>query len=134
VFGAAATLIVIAVFSVGLGLAGTPSIQRRMEADRKRVEDLRNIGNAINLWLQRSPNAALPVTLADLKSGVRAADPETNAAYEYHTKPGTSYELCADFFAPSGDEHARFGYRSGFWEHGKGRSCFALDASKAVPY
>ena len=133
-FGGAATLIVIAAFSVGLGLAGTPSKQRRMEADRKRIEDLRNLGNAINLWIQRSPNTALPVTLADLKGGVHAADPETNAAYEYHPKPGTTYELCADFFVPSGDEQARFGYRSGFWEHGSGRSCFVLDASKAVPY
>ncbi len=134
VFGAAATLIVIAAFFGGLGLAGTPSKQRRMEADRKRVEDLRNLGNAINLRLQRSPNAALPVTLADLRSGAHTADPETAAPYEYHAKPGTTYELCADFFAASGDERARFGYRSGFWEHGSGRSCFILDASKAVPY
>src|SRR5260370_3197540 len=87
-----------------------------MEADRKRVEDLRNLGNAINLRLQRSPNAALPVTLADLRSGARTTDPETAAPYEYHTKPGTTYELCANFFAASGDERARFGDRSGFWE------------------
>src|SRR6266568_5165269 len=49
VFGTAATLTVIATFCIGLGVAGTPSRQRQMEADRKRVEDLRNIGNAIKL-------------------------------------------------------------------------------------
>jgi len=134
VFGAGATLIVIGAFAVGLGLAGTPSKQRRMEADRKRVDDLRNLGNAINLRLQQSPNAALPVTLADLRTGALTTDPETKWSYEYHAKSGTSYELCADFFAQSGDEGARVGYRSGFWEHGSGRSCFTLDASKAVPY
>src|SRR5438093_145449 len=50
VFGTAAVLAVVATFCIGLGVAGTPSRQRRMEADRKRVEDLRNLGNAIKLW------------------------------------------------------------------------------------
>jgi hypothetical protein len=136
IFGAGATLVVIAAFCIGLGVAGTPSKQRRIEADRKRVEDLRNLGGAIKLYHDRDSNAAIPVTLADLKSGSRTTDPETGKAYEYHPKPGTGFELCADFFAASSDEgsHVRYGYPSNFWEHGNGRSCFSLDASKAVPY
>jgi hypothetical protein len=132
IFGAAATLVVIAAFSIGLGVAGTPSKQRRIEANRKRVEDLRNLGFAIKVHHDRDPSAAIPVTLADLKNGSRTTDPETGAAYEYHPKTGGAYDLCANFTAAS--ENPRVGYSSNFWEHGTGRSCFSLDASKAVPY
>ena len=134
IFGAVATLVVIAAFSVGLGVAGTPSIQRRIEADRKRVDDLRNLSFAIKAWHDRYANGRIPATLAELKGGSRTTDPETVAPYEYHPQAGTSYELCADFTAASSDEGARIGYSSNFWEHGKGRSCFVLDASKAVTY
>jgi hypothetical protein len=136
IFGAAATLVVAAAFSIGLGVAGTPSAQRRIEADRKRVEDLRNLGYAIKLRHDQDPSAVIPVTLANLKGSPRTTDPETGAAYEYHPKSGAAYDLCANFVAASSDEgsQVRYGYQSNFWEHGKGRSCFALDASKPVPY
>jgi len=130
VFGTAASLAVIATFCIGLGVAGTPSKQRLIEADRKRVEDLRNLGNAIKL--SYDANAALPATLANLKN--RLTDPETAAPYEYHPRTGTSYELCANFFSEDDAESRRAYYQSTFWAHGKGRGCFVLDASKAVPY
>ena len=136
IYGVSATLVVAASFSIGLGVAGTPSKQRRIEADRKRVEDLRNLAYAIKLNHDQNPNAPIPATLANLKSGSRTTDPETGAPYEYNPKSGTAYELCAGFFEASSEEgtHARYGYQSNFWEHGKGRSCFSLDASKTVPY
>ena len=136
IFGAAATAVVIGSFCIGLGVAGTPSQQRRIEADRKRVDDLRQLGSAIKLWHDQARNAAIPATLAGLKSGSRTTDPETGAAYEYHPRQGTSFELCANFAAASGDEgsRARYGYPTNFWEHGKGRSCFLMDAAKTVPY
>ncbi len=129
VFGVAATLTVIATFCIGLGVAGTPTKQRQMEADRKRVEDLRNLGNAIKLWHEK--NGAIPAALGDLNS--RMTDPETGAAYEYHPKTGTAYELCANFHSDEGRDR-RAAYPSNLWEHGSGRSCFTLDASKPVPY
>jgi hypothetical protein len=132
VFAAVAAAVAIATFSVGLLLAGTPSKQRQLEADRKRVDDLRNLGAAINLRIQQNPNATLPATLAELRSA-RITDPETNAPYSYLAKGGTSYELCADFSAASDEERSRYGNPSTFWAHGTGRSCFALDASKSVP-
>ena len=136
IFGAVAMLVVMAAFSIGLGVAGTPSKQRRIEADRKRVEDLRNLGYAIKLYHDQDPSAAFPVKLADLKGGLRATDPETGADYEYRRKSGGAYALCADFFAASSDEgsRVRYGYQSNFWEHGKGRTCFSLDVAKTVPY
>jgi hypothetical protein len=55
-------------------------------------------------------------------------------AYEYHPKQGTAYELCATFSWEDRPDGGRRPYAPNFWEHGKGLSCFALDASKAVPY
>jgi Domain of unknown function (DUF5671) len=134
-FAAGATLAVAAAFLIGLGVAGTPSQQRRIEADRKRVEDLRNVAYAIQRRHGQDPQATLPATLADLKLPTpRLADPETNAPYEYRRGAGNSYELCANFSAESSADGAREYYPSNLWAHGKGRSCFALDASKAVPY
>jgi hypothetical protein len=135
-FGAAATLIVAAAFSIGLGVAGTPSVQRRIEADRKRIEDLRNLGYAIKLHHDQDTSAAIPLKLTDLKGGLRTTDPETGAAYEYHPKSDGVYELCADFAVASSDKGSplRYGYQSIFWEHNKGKGCFSLDASKTVPY
>jgi Domain of unknown function (DUF5671) len=136
VFAASATLAVIAACSIGLGVAGTPSIQRRIEADRKRVEDLRNLAFAIKQW--HDAHATIPPTLADLRNqprpAFRMADPETNAAYEYRPKTGTSYELCASFYSDDARDGLRTTYPPNFWDHGKGQSCFPLDAAKAVPY
>jgi len=58
----------------------------------------------------------------------------SSLAYEYHPKQGTAYELCATFSWEDRPDGGRRPYSPNFWEHGKGRSCFALDASKAVPY
>ncbi len=135
-FGGAAAMAVIASFSIGLGVAGTPAKQRQLEADRKRVEDLRNLGAAIKLW--HDADSTIPATLADLmnkpRSVPRMTDPETGLAYEYHPKQGTAYELCANFLWEDRPDGAQRSYSPNFWEHGKGRNCFALDASKAVPY
>ena len=134
VFGMAATLAVLASFFVGLGLAGTPGKQRHIEADRKRVEDLRNLAYAIKRWHNEN-QAAAPSALPDLKPPVPSlTDPETGAPYEYHPKTGTSYELCATFASEERPYATRNGYSSNFWAHRSGRNCFALDASKAVSY
>jgi hypothetical protein len=126
-FGTAATFAVIATFCIGLGVAGTPAKQRQLEADRKRVEDLRSLAAAIKL--RREASGVVPASLSDLKSP-RMTDPETGAAYEYHSKSGTAYELCATF---SFEEAAESHRAPNFWVHGRGRSCFALDAAKAAP-
>jgi len=135
-FAVAAALAVFATFSIGLAVAGTPAKQRQMEADRKRVEDLRNIAAAVKMW--HEADSTIPPTLADLlnkkRSVPRMTDPETSVAYEYLPKQGTAYELCANFLWEDRPDASRRGYSPNFWEHGKGRGCFALDASKAVPY
>jgi uncharacterized membrane protein YidH (DUF202 family) len=132
-FGIATGAAVVVSFCVGLGVAGTPSAQRQIEADLKRVQDLQRIANVINIWHKRSDIeksfAPLPATLSDLRakglSPSQIVDPETRIPYEYHTKSDTSYQVCATFSAAK--DQAR---GTQFWYHGKGRTCFTLDASQ----
>ena len=134
-FGIAATAVVVTGFCIGLGIAGTPSRQRKMEADSKRVEDLKMIANAIYFRYQRSQTdktiAPLPASLNDVPGNAAgrsyALDPETEAPYIYHPKSKTAYELCATFTAPSESDRWR---ADNFWYHGKGQTCFTLDASR----
>ncbi len=111
-----------------------------MEADRRRVQDLRTISQAVHFWWQRTglnrssfnqPANQLPGGLSELiGKGVNTSqtlDPETKTAYEYHIKSGTTYELCATF---SGAEESDQVPRTEFWHHGKGQTCFTLDASQ----
>ncbi len=49
-FAGGSAVAVIAAFCIGLGVAGTPSQQRQIEADAKRVEDLRALAMAIKAW------------------------------------------------------------------------------------
>lgn len=131
-FGMGATAVVVAAFSIGLGIAGTPAVQRRIEADHRRVQDLRAISQAIHFRYQRDGKSGepLPATLSELAGkGIQPAqtsDPETGASYEYRVKSGTVYELCAVFSGPQEADQFR---QTQFWYHEQGRTCFTLDAS-----
>jgi hypothetical protein len=141
IFGVGSAIVVVSSFCIGLGLAGTPSQQRKMEADARRIQDLRSMANAIKLWHDRAvrsdPSSTLPATLADLTarhvitSGL--TDPETRQPYEYHLKSGSGYELCANFNAESESTRSG-GIYSTFWDHRRGKVCFALEASQPVPW
>ena len=131
-FGLGAAAAVVAVFSIGLGVAGTPGVQRRIEADRRRVQDLRAVAGAVHFWNQRAgtTDEPLPATLTQLAGkgvqGSQLADPETGMRYEYRAKSGTAYELCAVFSAPQEEDQVR---QTQFWYHVGGRTCFTLDAA-----
>ncbi len=137
-FGIGAAAVVVASFSIGLAVAGTPSAQRQVEADRRRVQDLQGIASAIYSWHKRSESdkasPSLPPSLAALASrGIikasQAVDPESSAPYEYEVKSESGYELCANFSAAEETDRGR-GLAAQFWYHGKGRTCFTLDASR----
>jgi uncharacterized membrane protein YidH (DUF202 family) len=134
-FGVAAAAAVVVSFCIGLGVAGTPSAQRHLEADAKRVQDLRTIAYAINAWHRRAGRensyTPLPAALSDLSATgftpSNMVDPESKIPYLYHPKEGTEYELCATFSAPEENNQFRATH---FWSHGKGQTCFSLDASR----
>ncbi|HEY3837055.1 MAG TPA: DUF5671 domain-containing protein [Bryobacteraceae bacterium] len=132
-FGVGATAAVVVAFALGLGVAGTPAAQRRVEADVRRTQDLQSVARAIHFWYEREKGsgAPLPASLTDLVGkGLQRSqtlDPETRTTYEYRVRNGSAYELCGVFVAA---EEAGRGYRSQFWYHGPGRNCFSLDAAK----
>jgi hypothetical protein len=109
-------------FCFGMASAGTPAVQRRLEADNRRVQDLRSIANSL------SAMPSLPQSLPD----VHIADPETGRPYEYTVKTAKQYELCATFAAAS-DIGSRQN-ASHFWSHPKSRACFTLDVARPVPW
>jgi hypothetical protein len=132
-FGIAALAAVLASFCVGLGVVGTPSEQRHLEADLKRVQDLQRIASAINVWHTRmkieNSFTPLPSKLSDLSgkgvSPSQIVDPESKIPFDYQVKSETEYTLCATFSAVEDQAQVRQ-----FWHHGKGKTCFTLDASQ----
>jgi len=132
-FALAAALAVVAVVAVGFAMSGSPTAQRSVSADRQRVEDLQAIARELHLQRGRTGGAGLPEQLDQVAFGqpgvrLRLKDPATQAAYEYHKRGQTSYDLCAVFATAS---EARPEGRPRFWDHPQGRYCYALDSTVA---
>ncbi len=115
---------------VGLSMAGTPVAQRKLEADSRRVQQLRSIASAMQIWFSHQDASQTPVLPARLDElvghGVDSAqiiDPETNRAFEYFPKTAPYYQLCATFAATSELPDSRY------WRHGPGRQCFTFTAT-----
>jgi hypothetical protein len=116
-------------FFFGLAVTGTPAQQRLLEADNRRVQDLRVLAGTLGAM------PSLPASLADAaaqRPSLRVKDPETGVPYEYTLKSAKQYELCAAFTAPDDLRGRQSG--SEFWSHPKGRACFAFEAGRTVPW
>ena len=135
-FAVPAAIAVAATVCIGMAVAGTPAQQRHLEADRTRVQDLRNL--AVTIKMTHDSGQGIPAALADLRLKQRdlsIADPESAALYEYRPKAGSQYELCANFAQEStGDRPAMRNPPNNFWSHGRGHACFQLDAARIVPW
>jgi hypothetical protein len=132
-FTLAATAAVVAVVGIGFTLLGSPKAQRLVSADRQRVEDLQAIAREMHLRRGRPGGADLPEQLDQLTFGqpgarLRLKDPETQAAYHYHKRGPSAYELCAVFAAASDVPQDA---RPLYWSHPQGRHCYALDSTVA---
>jgi MFS family permease len=97
IFGLSSLAVLALAFSTGLSVAGTPSVQRQIQADKRRVEDLRRLASSVYSWRRRSINeqqrAAIPLRLTDAVGGDnrRTLDPEMKRPYEYVPVEGTRY-------------------------------------------
>jgi len=118
----------------GLYLGGSPSEQRLVRLDERRVDDLKQIARAVErFWGQQGE---LPADLQTLVDGRRLnqllVDPETGADYDYaHT--ADTFRLCAFFDRPSEQTTP-----TQFWSHAAGQHCFDFDtsepdASRSIP-
>jgi Domain of unknown function (DUF5671) len=116
-------------FFFGLAVTGTPATQRQLEADNRRVQDLRALAGTLGAL------PSLPASLADAtrdRPGVQVKDPETGSLYGYSVKSAKQFELCATFTAA--DDPGSRPSGGGFWSHPRGRACFAFEAGRTVPW
>ena len=136
IFGFGSLAVLTIAFCTGLSVAGTPSIQRRVEADKRRVEDLRQSASDVYSWHIRPNNRqhteVLPLRLTEVvgAENKRTVDPETRRPYEYVAGAGMQYQLCAVFAASNADELPT----PVFWRHETGRTCFTFDAGQVPPW
>jgi hypothetical protein len=155
-------LLVIAAIWYAFSIMGSPSMQRELRMDDRRISDLQSIQSAlITFWQQKEK---LPVTLTELSNPLTGyslpVDPafETGSVYEYNVKTATSFELCATFTQPIPKGWRE--YNSGVmpmsydgvttsavapypgggtnesWDHQVGRTCFTrtIDPSIYPPF
>ncbi|MBN1239922.1 MAG: hypothetical protein JXB36_15575 [Gammaproteobacteria bacterium] len=115
--------VAVAAVAVGLYLAGSPSEERALRLDERRVADLQNLMVAIdNHWYASD---SLPRDLDQLAVDQRMrrlpADPVTAEPYDYEVTGRNAFRLCAEFARPS-----RPAEDAGFWTHEAGRQCFEM--------
>jgi hypothetical protein len=115
---------VFAAMIAGLVIVGPPSEARARKLDDRRVEDLRSLAGAVDLY--RSRRGSLPASLQEATREQRDSsapgDPLTGQPYPYRVVSVDKYELCADFQRASGSESRDWG----FWSHARGHRCFEL--------
>ncbi len=126
-----AIVVVVATLGYSIYLVGTPGQQRAERLDERRVDDLRNISQNVDIYFNL--NEEMPQSLQDLGGSrfhVRSIeDPDTGLIYEYRVLEGAEYELCAVFTTDSGDRRdERRSFSERVWEHSAGRNCFQLEA------
>lgn len=117
------TLGVAVMVVVGFTYIGGPRHQRLRRADVKRVQDLFQLTQSVDMYW-RSHRSELPTTLADLSPPV-PTDPLTRAPYTYTLVTPSSYSVCAAFSLASapGTEPPR-------WMHPAGSHCFTFDTTE----
>lgn len=118
--GIAAFAVVVGGVAIGFATIGPPQHVRLVEADQRRVADLRQIESLLHLDSgQRPADGAVP----DRPGAGWPRDPLTRKPYEYHRDSAARYRLCAVFALPSGEEDGDSG-----WRHGAGRTCYRLSS------
>ncbi len=132
-------VIVVVVLAIGFGfyVAGSPTNQRTVRFDERRVQDLSSLqSQVINYWQKKNK---LPQNLNQLANDILGIiipkDPKTGTSYEYRTLGDFKFELCATF------ETSNFGQNNGgpkavpmmypypgneiqTWQHNAERTCF----------
>lgn len=127
------SVVVVTTIVLGFFFVGSPSEQRMIRLDAKRVEDLSVIQNEATNYF--SLKRELPAKLEDLNNSVSGfiapTDPSTKAVYEYNLKADLEFELCAVFEAKSlegqSSAYPMYYYGNAYgqnWDHAAGRVCF----------
>lgn len=138
------SIIIFGSIASGFFIIGSPSKQRTIRFDERRVSDLSRMQGEIMSYYQR--NEKLPQTLEDLRSDfmgfVAPVDPDTKKPYGYKPLEELKFELCADFGLPTqtGTQFREFyypmpvwndGYSNDNFSHEAGRQCFSRVVDKS---
>ena len=122
----AGALAVTAAVVAGLSIVGSPSEQRLIRLDERRVMDLRMFAGAVNRY--RGQRQELPTRVEDVIDGQITTrlplDPDSQQPYDYRVIDAGRYELCATFSRRSREPS------NDFWFHEAGRRCFSLEAGQ----
>jgi Domain of unknown function (DUF5671) len=122
------TIVIVVMVISGFWYLGAPNTQRMLRADSKRIQDLYQLSGQIDgRW--RTNGHKLPEHLDEF-TNVALADPVSRIAYEYRSKEGSQYELCATFSRESQSNKGAMSQTK--WSHPVGRYCFQMDASQAA--
>ncbi len=123
----AASVVVVLTLAAALWLMGSPSAQRDVNLDARRISDLSRIERLLNDHM--SIHEALPPDLATLADApgrrLSIADPVDGTPYGYEITGERTYRLCAVFVTDTAETRAETGvWRHADWAHGKGHQCF----------
>lgn len=115
---------------VGLYFSGSPTEQRLLRLDERRVADLMRLSGGLSRYFAET--GELPAALDELVDGRRLSslprDPVSDSSYVYTVTGDEQFELCAEF-----SRESEYEPNENFWGHGAGRACFPFDYSDRRP-
>lgn len=137
-YGAVGVVGIVVLWS--FALVGSPSFNRKVSADRGRINNLQQIRFEIERYFEE--HNKLPEKLAYLVKRQHWAgrdftlsDPTTKRPYEYTQSEPYFYELCAEFELPSSAAELeqspnRYWGNDDHWRHEAGHQCFKFNIVK----
>jgi hypothetical protein len=136
-----AIIFVVAAIITGIFLVGSPTHQRLVRFDDRRLSDLQDIQYQVSSYF--SSKDRLPASLDEMKGFdgfIAPMDPESGKSYEYTVSGEMQFKLCADFSLSSEEQDKNTSPRyaspygkssSSNWDYSAGRDCFDLKLEKA---
>ncbi|HUO55957.1 MAG TPA: DUF5671 domain-containing protein [Candidatus Paceibacterota bacterium] len=151
VAGAVGVLVVSTIVG-GVFIIGTPAQVRMYRFDDQKVSDLQMIQSEIVSYWQSE--GKLPANLSDLNDSINGftvpTDAQDGSQYDYSVQGTTTFQLCANFNAPTQPDSPTLNQYSAplpagasgvdlsqeSWYHGEGKVCFArtIDPKRYPPY
>lgn len=133
------SVLVFIMIVTGFFVAGSPTHQREVRMDERRIGDLQILqSEIINYWqLKEKLPANLDTLKSELSGFIPPRDPQTNLPYDYAVIEPLKFKLCSTFqqsnlFTP--DEMSRavmptpyksyYGSNNEVWDHEAGLKCF----------
>lgn len=121
----AASVVVVLTVGTAIVLMRSPSAQREVTLDIRRVQDLQTIVQLVDVYV--SQNNQLPADMATLEQqpGQRVPlDPVDGTPYDYQVTGEHGYRLCASFATDTARSGVGQPWGGVEWNHAAGRQCF----------